>query len=102
MAGIALNQIGFENLAVSTAAVALSGVSGKLPAHIRIHVGNNPIRWRADGTNPTATVGEFVDAGGYIEFMDPGGDYRGIIAKARFIRDTTAAGNASLGVSYYD
>jgi len=46
---------GFQALAVSATAVALTVPSGAVRAIIAVEA--QPIRWRDDGTNPSATVG---------------------------------------------
>ncbi|HEX9704458.1 MAG TPA: hypothetical protein VGA20_04375 [Gemmatimonadales bacterium] len=98
----AINQIGAENLAVSTSEVALTGVSGKTSNRVLIHVGDAPIRWRADGTAPTSTTGMYVAAGDYIDWTDSVTNYRGLIGNVQFIRDTSAGGDATLAVAYFD
>lgn len=95
------NHIGQENKTVSTAAVSLSGVTGKRPRHVLIYVGSAPIRWRADGTDPTSTTGMYVAAGAYLDWTGVD-DYSGMISKLRLIRDTSASGDATLAVSYFD
>lgn len=102
MAGISLNQIGAENLTVSTTSVPPVLVSGRTVAHALIYVGANPIRWMSGATDPTATTGIFVAAGEYIDFTDPNGDYRGLLKDIEFIRDTTASGDAVLSCAWFD
>lgn len=101
MAG-GVNQIGAENLSVSTAAVALTGVTGMLPRHVLIYVGTSPIRFRADGTDPDATNGMYVAAGSYIDWTNVDNDYLSMMNKVKFIRDTTAGADATLAVAYFD
>ena len=101
MAG-GVNQIGAENLSVSTAAVALTGVTGMLPRHVLIYVGTSPIRFRADGTDPAATTGMYVAAGSYIDWTNVDNDYLSMMNKVKFIRDTTAGADATLAVAYFD
>lgn len=84
-------QSGAEQLTVSTSAVALASVpSGANKALIRVSTAN--IRWRGDGTDPTASAGmpQYVDD----EFELIGG-----LAAYRFIR--SGASNATLDVAYY-
>ena len=103
-----MNQTGFQNLTVSTASVGLTmPTASARPRGALIYVASQPIRWRADGTDPTATVGMFVASGGYIEWLAPespdlGPDYYGILSRVEFIRDTTATGDATLDVAYFD
>jgi hypothetical protein len=102
-----LNQIGFEALSVPGTAVGLTGVAGKRPKHALIRVGGtagtDDVRWRADGTDPTTTVGELVPSGSYIDWTDMtnDSDYFGLISRARFIR-ASGAGPTTLDVVYFD
>ncbi len=87
------NQTGYEQLTVDATAggVALAAIpAGAVEALIR--VSSAPIRWRGDGTNPTATVGQpqYADE----EFRLVGG-----LKNYKFIR--TGATSATLDVSYY-
>lgn len=100
MAG-GVDQIGAENLTVGATAVALTGVTGKLARHLLIYVGGNPIRWRGDGTDPTSTTGMFVAAGSYIDWTNADDDFLSLLNKVKFIRDTTAAGDATLAIAYF-
>lgn len=92
-----LNQIGFEALTVSTAAVALTGVSGSRPTKVRIHVLTADVRFRADGTDPTATVGTLARAGSTIDQLEH--DWRQWIENVKFIR--TGGADATLEVEYF-
>lgn len=56
-----------------------------------ITVETNAIRWRDDGTNPSATVGQPVAVGGSIS-------YDGDLAAFKWIPQT---GTAQINVSYY-
>tara|TARA_R110000868_G_scaffold195864_1_gene441671 strand:- start:552 stop:734 length:183 start_codon:yes stop_codon:yes gene_type:complete len=49
------------------------------------------VRWRDDGTNPTASVGMPVAAGSYL-------NYDGDLKQIRFIQQTASA---ELNVSYF-
>ncbi len=101
MSEYALNQQGFQSaLAVSTTAVALTPApAGSRPKHCQIRVIGEPIRWRADGTDPTASVGELVAAGDRITFMDPYYNYVSMIEKFRAIRESS---DATLDIIYFD
>lgn len=101
MSGYALNDIGHENLTVGVAAVALTGVTDNKPTHALITVQTAPIRWRADGTAPTATTGQPVKVGERIDWTDVNGNYRSFIERVQFIRDTTAGADATLAVQYF-
>lgn len=93
------NQIGWEVLTVSTSAVTLTPGTAK---HALIRVTGAPVRWRADGTAPTATVGMFADINQFIEFMEVHDTYSGILRSIQFVRDTSAGSDASLEVAYFD
>lgn len=98
---VAFSQVGHQQLTVSTAAVALTmSPAGARPQHFVIYVGTSPIRWRADGTAPTATVGIYVAAGGYIDGMT-GDNWTGWLNAVRFIRDTSAGADATLDIAYF-
>lgn len=94
------NQLNFEAVAVSTSAVSLT--TPGYAKHVMIRVTGAPVRWRADGTAPTSTVGMYAGIGQYIEFMDDEEDQRGLIKNIQFIRDTSAGADASLEVAYFD
>ena len=102
MSELSFNQRGYQTLTVSTTSVGLTKPTDILPRHALIFVGAAAIRWRADGTDPTSTVGMFVAAGSYIDWTDPMGDYQGLIDRVEFIRDSTAAGDATLAIAYFD
>ncbi len=101
MAG-SINNVGSENLTVGAAAVALTDVAMYNPRHALIYVGVSPVRWRGDGTDPTSTTGMYVAAGSYIDWTEADTDFRSIISKVKFIRDTTAGADATLAVLYFD
>jgi hypothetical protein len=84
----ALNAVGSEQLTVEGTAVNLTGVTDLRPTHALIQVTTAPIRWLAGGTTPTATKGIHVDAGGFIEWLEPETNYRQFIENALFIRET--------------
>ena len=98
----ALNQTGQQTLTVSTNAVSLTlpaSPNGR-PKRALIYIGGQPIRWRADGTAPTATAGMPVGAGAYIEWVE-GKDFYGLIKNVQFIRDTSATADATLEIAYF-
>lgn len=95
MAGVkdqALEPKGFQQLTVSTAAVALTVPAGAKVALWRIENASNGARWRDDGTDPTAAIGFLVDS--TATFL-----YTGKLSKVKFIR--TGASDAVLDVCYY-
>lgn len=95
-----MNQVGTQNAlsATTSAAVGLTMPTMKKPTHAIIQVATNSIRWRADGTDPTATSGILVPAGANIEFMDLGDDFNGVI---RSFRAIGVSGTAVLEVAYF-
>lgn len=58
-------------------------------------VQDQPIRWRADGTDPTSAVGFYAPAGTSIQLMS----YQEI-ANFRAISDGGASGDATLQIHY--
>ena len=103
-AEFALNQTGVQNaLSVSTSAVSLTlptGVNAR-PTHAVIYISGAPVRWRADGTAPTATIGQFLGAESRIELMDPLTSYAGFLQNVQFIQDTTAGSAATLDAAFF-
>lgn len=92
--GIAPNRLqskGFQQLAVSTSAVALTVPSGATRALITLEP-TNGVRWRDDGTNPTASVGMPLVGGATWEC-------EAVLDAVRFIR--SGAADATLNVAYY-
>lgn len=96
----AFTQTGVQNALSATTggAVALTIPTGMKPTHAIIQVAANSVRWRADDTAPTATVGILVAAGTNIEFMDPMIDYSGLI---NFIRFIGISGTATIEVAFF-
>ena len=98
MTELSLNHIGHQQLSVAGSAVALTiAPVGATPRHALIFVGTDSVRWRADGTAPTATVGILVPANSYIDWTDPLGDFWGLIKNVQFIRTNTSA---TLDIAY--
>ena len=84
-----LKPLGYQALAVSSAAVSLT-----IPAQSRIvylYVETNDIRWRDDGTAPTATVGSPLKA-------DTDLIYDSDLTKVRFIAQ---GADATVHCHYY-
>ena len=102
--GGGLNQTARDVLTVSTTAVSLTlpAAPHGNPKHVLIYVANAPIRWRADGTAPTSTTGMYVAANTYLEFIEPLWDYRSIITRIQFIRDTTAGADSTLEIAFFN
>ena len=93
-------QNGIQNaLSVTTGtAVGLTLPTRPYPTHAIIQVVTNGVRWRADGTAPTATAGVLVSAGSNIEFMDGALNYASIIERIKFIG---IGGTATLEVAFF-
>ena len=72
------------------------------PHHALIYVGEQPIRWRADGVDPNATMGFPVRAGETIDFMEPMTDFANILRRIKFVRDATATQNATLECALFN
>jgi hypothetical protein len=96
-----MNQTGVQTALAATtgAAVALTIPTGNVrPTHAIIVVATNSIRWRADGTAPTASIGILTPAGSNIEFMDLAGDYSALISNFKAIG---ISGTAALDVAFF-
>lgn len=70
---------GYQQLTVSTAAVAPTVPSGARFAYIRLENATNSVRWRDDGVDPAAGTGFLVDS--TTPFW-----YVGNLASLKFIR----------------
>ena len=87
---------GFRTLAISSTAKLLSEATGGIPkgtSRAIISVATDAIRWRDDGTAPTATVGIYVAALASIELPSIEA-----IKAFQAIRVTT---DAALNIAYY-
>lgn len=86
----------YEAVTVSSSAVGLTAATytegGAVMPHALITVETNPIRFRVDGLNPTATEGHLVQPGNKIT-LDSGDQ----ITKFRAI---ATGGDATIRVSY--
>jgi hypothetical protein len=85
--------VGYEQLAVSSTSVSLT-----VPALARralVQVQGASVRWRDDGTDPTAAIGMLLYTDGTIpnEFL-----YEGDLDEIEFIRVST---DAVLNISYF-
>jgi hypothetical protein len=92
------NVIDSFTMTVSNVAVGLDSASpalinGTMSGHVVrrmiISVNTNSIRWRADGDNPTDTVGHLIEAGGFLSLT--GANYKSMIQAIKFIRVTNDA-----------
>lgn len=86
-----LDTYGFEALAVSSTAVGFTVATADHAKRAIVRVESNSVRWRADGTNPTATVGMPLEVGD--ELVVWGTDIHTI----KFIRQSA---DATLSVSF--
>lgn len=82
----------FESVTVSTTAIALNPPTTDWVDYTIISVETNGVRWRDDGTDPTAAVGHPEAAAARLY-------YEGDPKKIKFIRSGGA--DATLRVSYY-
>jgi hypothetical protein len=92
--GLPLVVLGYCQLS-PTASTALSSCSGGIPAlanAVVVRTEGQPVRYRDDGTAPTATVGQ------PILVADPPLFYQGNLAALRFIQ---TASSATLDVLFY-
>jgi hypothetical protein len=84
-----LTPKGYQQITALSAAVALTPPVGSRIATITAEA--QDVRWRDDGTNPTATVGMLLTKGTPFQ-------YTGNLAAIKFI-ETTAS--ATLNIAYY-
>ncbi len=99
------NQVDFSTLAVSSTAVNLAdSASPTLPARAKgciITIETDQVRWRADGTVPTASQGHLLDV--YDTFVldswSHGRDWRSFMKAIYFIRVTN---DAALKITWFD
>jgi hypothetical protein len=86
------NNLGFEQITDLSSAVGLTIPTNPFyPTRVFIVAEGNNIRWRDDGTNPTASVGMILIQNNVLS-------YDGDLKKIKFIQ--TGAG-AKLNISYY-
>lgn len=85
--------VGFETIAVSTAALGLTPPSIALSALVQVLTDN--VRMIIAGVDPTATLGHRLVAGDAITLKGPK-----TLRGARFIRE--GAADATLNVHYFD
>jgi hypothetical protein len=81
----------FQTITVSSSAVGLTPPTSGAPSYALIQCETNNVRWRDDGTNPTAAVGQLLSAGGILKYDGP-------LSLLKFIR---VSADATLSVSYY-
>lgn len=83
------NCLGYQQITSLSSATALTVPTGATRALIAPLT--QTVRWRDDGTNPTASVGMPVAAGTYLS-------YDGDLNRIRFIE---ASASAELNITYY-
>jgi hypothetical protein len=83
-------QVGNEQLTVAGAAIGLTPPAGAVEALIRVSTAD--VRYRGDGTNPTASIGQPQKADEEFRLV-------GALATYKFIR--TGSTSAVLDVAYY-
>ena len=111
-----LNQIGQQQLTVTgipqgitRPAVTTGQLANELGQTYRVTVArmlvtvhDQPVRWRADGTDPTGAVEDnLLQPGERLDWSDPRMDYRGPIDLIKFVLDTTATGNAIVEIAMF-
>ena len=87
-------QRGFQQITSLSAAAGLTvptGGDGLTPIRAVIHCEAQAVRWRDDGTAPSATVGMRLQVGQEL-------DYDADLTKIKFIEE---AASAKLNVTYY-
>lgn len=89
---------GHEQLTVSTTAVGLSVPNNTTRALIQCGA-TNGVRWRADGTAPTASIGIALAADGVLDLTDPLGEFVEFLDAIQFIRSGGA--DATLDIEYF-
>ena len=101
-----LNVIDFATLTVSSTAVSLADatpaltnnkIGGKTVRRIFVTCETDAVRWRADGTAPTSSVGHVMAAASSLSFT--GANYKHLIANIQFIKVTN---DATLSITYFD
>lgn len=80
---------GFQQITTVSAAVGLTVPDGTKLAMIQAESQN--VRWRDDGTNPTAAIGMKLVANDILV-------YTGVMSAIKFIEET---GSAKLNITYY-
>lgn len=81
---------GYQQITSLTTAVGLSSIPD-YASSVSVQAEQQDIRWRDDGTDPTASVGFVLKAGATLE-------YAGDLAAIKFIAVTTPA---ALNVGFY-
>lgn len=88
--------LGYRQIAVSTSAVALASATGGIPKGAQravIDVEANDIRWRDDGTAPTASVGMLAKANTIFELPS--------VTSINAFQAIRASADGVLNITYY-
>jgi hypothetical protein len=90
------NMVGFEQITVSTSALSptVATVTGRAKMAVFLVV-SEPLRWRSDGTAPTASAGFPIKADGHVVVVGHSN-----IINSSFIR--SGGTDATLECIYYD
>lgn len=92
-----LVPMGYEEIAVSSTAIGFTAATIQTSTasanFAYVYVGSNSIRWRDDGSNPTAAVGQPAAAGERLQVCG-----KKAVGAIKFIRQSA---DATLFVSYY-
>jgi hypothetical protein len=103
------NCLGFGYAQPSTqSVVGVDGTSGgnTVPYQAKgciITIETKPIRWRADGTDPTTGLGHSLAAGSSLTFdswTSPYNDWYSVLKKLKFI--SSCSSTALLNISFFD
>ncbi len=103
---MSVNNIDYSTLAVAGTAVGLTvDASPVMPSGAKgatITVETDQVRFRDDGTAPTASEGHLLNVGDVLSFNSwtvPREDFRQVLKAIQFIRVTNTA---ALKISWYD
>ena len=87
--GGGLSPLGYQQVTSLSSAAGLTVPAGAVVAVLNAE--GQAIRWRDDGTNPTASVGMMIQVDDYFI-------YTGSLSAVKFIEETASA---KLNISYY-
>lgn len=92
-----LVPMGYEEVAVSSTAIGFTTATIQTAttaaSFAYVYVGSNAVRWRDDGTSPTASVGQPASAGERLQVCG-----KKAVAAIRFIRQSA---DATIFASFY-
>ena len=90
------NQLAYESITVSTAAIGPTAATATARVRCAVfYVKGAAVRYRGDGTSPTASVGRPIEDGGHLVLVG-----EGTIKNALFIRRDSV--DATIHAEYYD